>query len=108
MAGKVLQVTDGNFDSEIIGSSTPALVDFWAAWCAPCRAIAPVVEALANDYDGKVKFAKLDVDSNPQVATRYQVQSIPTLLMFKGGKVLGQIVGAVPRAKIEDLVKKSL
>jgi thioredoxin 1 len=104
----VLEVTDSNFDSDIIKSSVPVLVDFWAVWCAPCRAIAPHVEALAAQYEGKIKVGKCDIDANPQVPTRYDVRSIPTLLMFKDGQVVGQVVGAVPRAKVEDLIKKAL
>jgi thioredoxin 1 len=104
----VLEVTDTNFESDIIKSSVPVLVDFWAVWCAPCRAIAPHVEALATQYEGKIKVGKCDIDANPQVPTRYDVRSIPTLLMFKDGQVVGQVVGAVPRAKLEDLIKKAL
>lgn len=104
----VVEVTDANFDSEILKSQLPVLVDFWAAWCAPCRAIAPHVDTLANDYSGKIRVGKCDIDSNPQVPTQYDVRSIPTLLMFKDGKVIGQVVGAVPRAKIEEMVKKAL
>jgi thioredoxin 1 len=104
----VIEVTDSNFEAEILKSSLPVLVDFWAVWCAPCRAIAPHVEAIANDYAGKLRVGKLDIDSNPEVPTRFEVRSIPTLLVFKEGKVVGQIVGAVPRAKLEDLVKKAL
>jgi thioredoxin 1 len=104
----IVEVTDSNFQTEILGSKLPVLVDFWAAWCAPCRAIAPHVEALAKDYDGKVRVGKCDIDSNPEVATQYDIRSIPTLLVFKDGKVAGQVVGAVPRAKIEDMIKKTL
>jgi thioredoxin len=104
----IVEVTDSNFQTEILGSKLPVLVDFWAAWCAPCRAIAPHVEALAKDYDGKVRVGKCDIDSNPEVATQYDIRSIPTLLVFKDGKVAGQVVGAVPRSKIEDMIKKTL
>jgi thioredoxin 1 len=105
---KLLTVTDGNFDAEVLKSSQPVLIDFWATWCGPCRAIAPVVEQLATEYAGKVKVGKLDIDQHQKVPTQYDVRSIPTLLLFKDGKVAGQIVGAVPRAKIEDLIKKAL
>jgi thioredoxin 1 len=105
---KMVEVTDANFQSEILNSSMPALVDFWAVWCAPCRAIAPHVEALAKEYEGKVRVGKCDIDSNPNVPSQYDVRSIPTLMVFKQGKVVGQIVGSAPRAKIEDLIKKAL
>ncbi len=104
----VKTLTDASFEAEVLKSSEPVLVDFWATWCGPCRAVAPVVEALAKDYAGKVKVGKMDVDSNPQIATKYGVMSIPTLLMFKDGKVVQQIVGAVPRPKLEDMIKKAL
>jgi thioredoxin 1 len=104
----VIEVTDSNFDAEILKSPVPVLVDFWAVWCAPCRAIAPHVEALANEYAGKLRVGKLDIDSNPEVTGQFEVRSIPTVLVFKGGKVVGQLVGAVPRAKLEDLIKKAL
>jgi thioredoxin 1 len=103
-----VEVTDSNFQNEILNSSLPVLVDFWAAWCSPCRAIAPHVEALAKEYEGKIRVGKLDIDSNQGVPGQFDIRSIPTLLMFKGGKVVGQVVGAVPRAKIEDLIKKAL
>jgi thioredoxin 1 len=104
----IVEVTDSNFQTEVLGSKIPVLVDFWATWCAPCRAIAPHVEALAKDYDGKVRVGKCDIDSNSEVATQYDIRSIPTLLVFKDGKVAGQVVGAVPRAKIEEMIKKTL
>jgi thioredoxin 1 len=107
-SANMIEVTDANFKSEILDSSIPTLVDFWAAWCAPCRAIAPHVEALAGEYEGKIRVGKCDIDSNPSVPSQFDIRSIPTLLIFKGGKVVGQVVGAVPRAKIEDLIKKAL
>jgi len=103
-----VEVTDTNFDAEILKSSVPVLVDFWAVWCAPCRAIAPHVDALATQYEGKIRVGKCDIDANPQIPSQYDIRSIPTLLMFKGGQVVGQVVGAVPRAKIEELVKRAL
>jgi thioredoxin len=107
-SANLLEVTDANFKTEILDSKVPVLVDFWAAWCAPCRAIAPHVEALAKDYDGKIRVGKCDIDSNPGFSAEYDIRSIPTLLVFKEGKVVGQIVGAAPKTKIEDLIKKAL
>ncbi|HEV3031379.1 MAG TPA: thioredoxin [Polyangia bacterium] len=108
MASETLvEVTDSNFKTEILDSKLPVLVDFWAVWCAPCRAIAPHVEALAKDYDGKIRVGKCDIDSNPNFSSQYDIRSIPTLLLFKEGKVVGQVVGAVPKTKIEDLIKKA-
>jgi thioredoxin 1 len=103
-----LVVSDANFDTEILKSETPALVDFWAAWCGPCRAIAPVVEELAQDYQGKVKVAKMNVDDNPKTPQKYGIRAIPTLIIFKGGQVLDQITGAVSRSVIENAIKKAL
>jgi thioredoxin 1 len=104
----VVEVTDSNFQSEILNSPLPVLVDFWAVWCAPCRTIAPHVEALANEHAGKLRVGKCDIDANPNVPSQFEIRSIPTLLLFKDGKVVGQLVGAVPRAKLDDLVKKVL
>jgi thioredoxin 1 len=104
----VFEATDSNFQTEVLDSKTPVLIDFWAAWCAPCRAIAPHVEALAGEYTGKIRVGKFDIDSNQGVPQQYDIRSIPTLLVFKEGKVVGQLVGAVPRAKIEEMVKKAL
>jgi thioredoxin 1 len=103
-----IEVTDDNFESEILNSSTPALVDFWAVWCGPCRQVAPTVEALASEYKGKLKVGKMNVDDHQQVPQKYGIRSIPTLLVFKGGQVVDQIIGAVPRSKLEDAIKKHL
>lgn len=103
-----LAVTTKTFDKEILQSDLPVLVDFWAVWCAPCRTIAPIVEALAKDYKGKLKVAKVDIDEDAAVARRYEISSIPTLMLFKRGEVAGQIIGAVPRGKIEAAIKKVL
>lgn len=100
--GKALEVTDSTFEQEVLHSSQPVLVDFWAVWCGPCRAVAPIVEELAGDYEGRLKVMKLDVDDNPQTAVAYGVQSIPTLLVFKDGKPAERIVGAVPKKVIVD------
>ena len=107
-SANVIEVTDSNFDSDVLKSQIPVLVDFWAVWCAPCRAIAPHVEAIAGEYAGKLRVGKLDIDANPEIPSQFEVRSIPTLLLFKDGKVLGQLVGAVPRAKLDDFVKKAL
>ena len=105
---KPVEVTDANFKKEVLESSTPVLVDFWAEWCGPCKMIAPVVEQLAKDFDGKLKVGKVDVDSNQQTAMQFGIRSIPTLLIFKSGKVVEQIVGAVPRQALTDKVSKHL
>jgi len=102
----IMEATDQNFEAEILKSQTPVLVDFWAVWCGPCRAIAPSVEALATEYKGKLKVAKMNVDDHVLVPQKYEIRSIPTLLLFKNGQVAGQIVGAVPKAKIEEAIKK--
>jgi thioredoxin 1 len=102
----IVEVTDKNFEAEVLGAQVPTLVDFWAVWCGPCRAIAPAVEQLATQYKGQLKVAKMNVDDHVLVPQKYEITSIPTLLLFKGGQVAGQIVGAVPKQKIEDAIKK--
>ena len=97
---KPVTITDANFENEVIKSDIPVLIDFWATWCGPCKAIAPIVEDLAKEYDGKVKVGKVDVDDNQQTAIKYGIRSIPTLLIFKDGKLNSTIVGAVPKAQI--------
>ena len=104
----VIEFTDSNFDQEVVHSGGAVLVDFWAPWCVPCRAIAPHVEALASEYQGKAKVGKLNVDEAPSVAQRFAVRSIPTVLVFKGGEVVAQHVGAVGKNHLEDALKKAL
>src|SRR4029078_3977912 len=107
MASKgILEVTDANFDKDVLKSEQPVLVDFWAAWCGPCRALAPIVDELAKDYTGKIKVGKMDVDSNSATPMRYGVRGIPTLLVFKGGQVKEQIVGYVPKETIQKAIDK--
>ena len=106
MGANVQIIGDNDFKKEVLDSQQPVLVDFWATWCAPCRAIAPVVEELAGQYLGKVKFGKMDIDEHQGTPQQYGIRSIPTLLLFKGGKVVEQIVGAVPKAKLEEAIRK--
>jgi thioredoxin 1 len=104
----IFEVTDTNFDQDVLKSDTPVLVDFWAAWCGPCRAIAPIVDELAKEYQGKLKIGKMDVDRNAATPMRYGVRGIPTLLVFKGGQVKEQIVGYVPKETIQKAIDKHL
>ncbi len=107
MAGKnIIQVTDDTFEEQILNSDLPSLVDFWAAWCGPCRAIAPVIDELADQYDGQIKVAKMNVDENPKTPGKYGIRAIPTLILFKGGDVANQITGAVSKSHIEEAIKK--
>lgn len=101
-----IEVTDANFESEVEGGKGLTIVDFWATWCGPCRMIAPLLDQIAVEYQGKVKITKLDVDQNIRTASRFNVRSIPMLLFFKDGKVVDQIVGAVPKAQIESKVQQ--
>jgi thioredoxin 1 len=102
----IFDVTDASFDQEVLKSETTVLVDFWATWCGPCRALAPIVDDIATSYSGKVKVVKMDVDKNPATPNRYNVRGIPTLLIFKNGKLQEQIVGYVPKETIEKALGK--
>ena len=102
----VTPVADDSFEREVLQSATPVLIDFWAPWCAPCRAIAPVVDEIAREYAGKLKVVKMNVDENPRTPSRYGVRGIPNLILFQGGQVKEQIIGAVPKSKLVDALKK--
>jgi thioredoxin 1 len=104
----LIEITDTNFATEVEQSDVPVLIDFWAVWCGPCKMVAPVVEELAQEYDGKVKIGKLDVDNNQQTAMKFGIRSIPTLLIFKDGKVVDTIIGAVSKGQIEEKLKAQL
>ena len=108
MSDNIIDVTDETFETEILKSDKPALIDFWATWCAPCKAIAPVIEELANTHAGKVKITKMNVDDNQATPAKYGVRGIPTLILFKDGEVVDQLVGSAPKNQIEELINKAL
>ena len=108
MAGKIIEVSDKSFDEAVLKSDKPVLVDFWAPWCGPCRSIAPALETLAEDYEGKVSITKMNVDENADVPVTYGVRSIPYIALFKGGELVDSLVGAVPKEKLAEMLDKSL
>lgn len=106
MSQLTVEVTDQNFQTEVLANPLPVIVDFWAPWCGPCRMIAPKLEEIAKDYEGKVVIAKVNVDNSPMVAGQFGIRSIPTLLYVKGGKIMDQVIGNVPKSDLEDRLKK--
>jgi thioredoxin 1 len=107
-SGKILEVSDQTFEKDVVQADQPTLVDFWAVWCGPCKMIAPVVEELSGEYEGRVKFTKMNVDENMSTPGRYGIRGIPTLMLFKGGKVVDQIVGAVAKANLKQMIDRNL
>ena len=108
MAGETADVTDATFEAEVIQSNVPVVLDFWAEWCAPCRAISPIIKQLAEDYDGKIKVVKMNIDENPATPGKYGVRAIPTVLAFQNGQVVQQLQGARPKAAFEEMIAQLL
>ena len=108
MSEGILDLSDSDFEAQVLKSTEPTLVDFWAEWCAPCKALTPVVEEIANSYDGKLKVGKMNIDHHPTTPGKYAVRAIPTLLLFKGGEVVDQVVGLVSKAKLDEMIQKHL
>lgn len=107
MSQQIIHVTDSSFESDVLKNSTPVLLDFWAEWCGPCKMIAPALEEIASEMEGKVTIAKVNIDENPELAAQFGVRSIPTLLMFKDGELAANLVGAAPKSKLTDWIKNS-
>ena len=107
-SASIVEVVDSAFDNEVIESEVPVLIDFWAPWCGPCRALSPVIEEISKDYEGRVKVGKVNVDENPETTMKFRIRSIPTLIVFKNGEVSEQIIGAVPKSEIEKVLNKTL
>jgi thioredoxin 1 len=108
MANNIIHVTDASFDEDVLKSEVPVVIDFWATWCGPCRMIAPYIEELSTQYEGKARVCKVDVDNNQKIAMTYGIRSIPTVLYFKGGQLVDTVIGAVPKTQLEDKLKSLL
>lgn len=106
--GKYVVITENNFEAQVLKSEIPVVIDFWAEWCAPCKLLEPIIDQLADEYEGRIKFGKIDVDSNPSISMNYGIRSIPTLLIFKSGEAVEQLIGAVPKRNITDKINSLL